>query len=362
MPIRIYRGSENAKEEVRSLPLTRVLNRSANPEMTAMECRSQLLMEMLLQGNSFARSIRNKGGQVIELWPIKPERVFVRRVLGGPLIYTVTVNQTSTEYSMDEIFHLREATTYGVLGASPLKILRDAIGLTVAAQTYASRFFAQGGRPSGVLVHPSTFGTGKDRKQKFEEFRQNWDAIYGGVQNSNKTAILEEGMEYKPITLTPEEAQLIQSRTFQLAEVARIFRLPPHLLYDLSRSTNNNIEAQGQEFLNYSLGSRIERFEQRVQHHLLGDEPDLFVRHDPSVLMRADTASRTNYLRARWQTGSMSANEIRAVEGENGIGPDGDKYYVPVNMVPLGTPPAVKPTPGEPGGTMGGLGGSEGKE
>ena len=220
----------------------------------------------------------------------------------------------------------------GLVGYSPIAMAKNAVGLAIAAEEYGAKFFANGAAPSGVLEHP---GTIKDP----ERIRQSWQSTFGGSANSNKIAVLEEGLKYTPIAISPEQAQFLETRKFQINEIARIFRVPPHMLADLEKSSFSNIEQQSLEFVKYTLDPWVVRWEQAMNRALLMDSEkrDVFTKFNVDGLLRGDYASRmTGYATAR-QNGWMSANDIRELENLDRIPAEqgGDLYLINGAMTKL---------------------------
>jgi HK97 family phage portal protein len=220
----------------------------------------------------------------------------------------------------------------GLVGYSPIAMAKNAVGLAMAAEEYGAKFFANGAAPSGVLEHP---GTIKDP----ERIRQSWQSTFGGSGNSNKIAVLEEGLKYTPIAISPEQAQFLETRKFQINEIARIFRVPPHMLADLEKSSFSNIEQQSLEFVKYTLDPWVIRWEQAMNKALLLDSEKrtVFTKFNVDGLLRGDYASRmTGYATAR-QNGWMSANDIRELENLDRIPADlgGDLYLINGAMTKL---------------------------
>ena len=221
----------------------------------------------------------------------------------------------------------------GLVGYSPIAMAKNAIGMAIACEEYGAKFFANGAAPGGVLEHP---GTIKDPQR----VRESWQSTFGGSGNSNKIAVLEEGMKYTPIGISPEQAQFLETRKFQINEIARIFRVPPHMVGDLEKSSFSNIEQQSLEFVKYTLEPWLVRWEQSIQRILLSPEEkkSYFAKFNVEGLLRGDYASRmTGYATAR-QNGWMSANDIRELENMDRIPAEegGDLYLINGNMLPLG--------------------------
>ena len=220
----------------------------------------------------------------------------------------------------------------GLVGYSPIAMAKNAIGMAIACEEYGAKFFANGAAPGGVLEHP---GTIKDPQR----VRESWQSTFGGSGNANKIAVLEEGMKYTPIGISPEQAQFLETRKFQINEIARIFRVPPHMVGDLEKSSFSNIEQQSLEFVKYTLDPWVIRWEQSIQRSLLSkDEKAVyFVKFNLEGLLRGDYQSRMNGYAIGRQNGWMSANDIRELENLDRIPAEdgGDLYLINGNMLPL---------------------------
>ena len=221
----------------------------------------------------------------------------------------------------------------GLVGYSPIAMAKNAIGMAIACEEYGAKFFANGAAPGGVLEHP---GTIKDPQR----VRESWQSTFGGSGNSNKIAVLEEGMKYTPIGISPEQAQFLETRKFQINEIARIFRVPPHMVGDLEKSSFSNIEQQSLEFVKYTLEPWLVRWEQSIQRTLFSPEEKkrYFAKFNVEGLLRGDYASRMNGYATARQNGWMSANDIRELENMDRIPAEegGDLYLINGNMLPLG--------------------------
>jgi len=220
----------------------------------------------------------------------------------------------------------------GLVGYSPIAMAKNAVGLAIATEEYGAKFFANGAAPGGVLEHP---GTIKDP----QKVKESWNAAYQGSANSHRVAVLEEGMKYQPIGISPEQAQFLETRKFQINEIARIFRVPPHMLADLEKSSFSNIEQQSLEFVKYTLDPWVVRWEQSMCRALLSDseKPTVFIKFNVDGLLRGDYESRmSGYATAR-QNGWMSANDIRELENLDRIPAElgGDLYLINGAMTKL---------------------------
>ncbi len=340
LPIHLYRyRQDGGKEKAVDHPLYQLLHDEPNPEMSSFVFRETLMTHLLLWGNAYAQVIRNGRGEVIALYPLMSNKMTVDRAENGQLYYQYQrswdeaggKNETVVLLPSD-VLHIPGLGFDGLVGYSPIAMAKNAIGLAIATEEYGSKFFANGAAPSGVLEHP---GTIKDPQR----VRESWMSQFGGSANSGKIAVLEEGLKYTPISISPEQAQFLETRKFQINEIARIFRVPPHMLADLEKSSFSNIEQQSLEFVKYTLDPWVIRWEQSIQRTLLtpAEKKDYFVKFNVEGLLRGDYQSRmSGYATAR-QNGWMSANDIRELENLDRIPAEegGDLYLINGNMLPL---------------------------
>ena len=341
LPLHLYHSKpDGGKEKAVGHPLYFLLHDEPNTEMTSFVFRETLMTHLLLWGNAYAQVIRNGKGEVIALYPLMPNRMQVNRNDNGQLYYQYTTSSDdaptmdgSTVVLMPEdVLHIPRLGFDGLVGYSPIAMAKNAIGLAIATEEYGAKFFANGAAPSGVLEHP---GTIKDPQR----VRDAWMSQFGGSHNSGKVAVLEEGMKYTPISISPEQAQFLETWKFQINEIARIFRVPPHMVGDLEKSSFSNIEQQSLEFVKYTLDPWVIKWEQSLQRTLLSseDKKEYFFKFNLEGLLRGDYASRmSGYATAR-QNGWMSANDIRELENLDRIPAElgGDLYLINGNMLPL---------------------------
>ena len=341
LPLHVYRFKENGgKEKAVDHSLYRLLHDEPNPEMTSFVFRETLMTHLLLWGNAFAQIVRNGLGEVIGLYPLQPNRMSVGRDLDTKALYyeyQTSWDEPAGEYKTirltpADVLHIPGLGFDGLLGYSPIAMARNAIGLAQATEDYGAAVFANGAAPGGVLEHP---GTIKDPSR----VRESWQQTFGGAKNGNKVAVLEEGMKYTPISVSPEQAQFLETRKFQLNEIARIFRIPPHMIGDLEKSSFSNIEQQSLEFVKYTLDPWVIRWEQAITKTLLSarEKQQLFVKFNVEGLLRGDYQSRMEGYAVARQNGWMSANDIRELENLDRIDEvdGGDLYLVNGNMLPL---------------------------
>lgn len=309
LPIHLYRyNDKGGKEKAFDHPLYRILHDEPNEEMSSFVFRETLMTHLLLWGNAYAQVIRNGKGEVVSLYPLMPNRMVVDRTDKGQLYYEYTHSSDEANTMKNETIRLRPENIMhipglgfdGLIGYSPIAMAKNSIGMAMACEEYGAKFFNNGAMPGGVLEHP---GTVKDP----EKIRESWHSAFGGSENANKIAVLEEGMKYTPISISPEQAQFLETRKFQMEEIARIFRVPLHLINDLDKSSFNNIEIQSLEFVQYSLMPWIIRFESAMFRRLLNEEEKkrYFVKMNADGLLRGDYKSRMEGYSIGIQNGFM---------------------------------------------------------
>lgn len=341
LPLHLYRYKDDGgKEKAIDHSLYHLLHDEPNKEMSSFIFRETLMTHLLLWGNAYAQIIRNGKGEIIALYPLMPNKMKVDRGEDGELYYIYSRSTDEANAKEDstvvltprEVLHIPGLGFDGLVGYSPIAMAKNAIGLAIATEEYGAKFFANGAAPSGVLEHP---GTIKDPAR----LRENWNSTFGGSANSGKVAVLEEGMKYTPISISPEQAQFLETRKFQINEIARIFRIPPHMVGDLEKSSFSNIEQQSLEFVKYTLDPWIIRWEQSLSRSLLTPEEKktYFFKFNLEGLLRGDYASRMNGYATARQNGWMSANDIRELENLDKIPAElgGDLYLINGNMLPL---------------------------
>ena len=340
LPLQLYEQTDSHSQKARDHPLYVLLHDEPNSEMTSFIFRETLMTHLLLWGNAYAQIIRNGKGEVVALYPLMPDRMRVDRDESGQLYYEYQVSSAdpkvnksgAVRLSPHDVLHIPGLGFDGLVGYSPIAMAKNAIGMAIACEEYGSRFFANGASPSGVLEHP---GTLKDPSK----VRESWQSTFGGSSNSGKVAVLEEGMKYTPISVPPNEAQFLETRKFQINEIARIFRIPPHMVGDLEKSSFSNIEQQSLEFVKYTLDPWVSRWEQAMTRVLLSDEEKrkYTIKFNVDGLLRGDYQSRMNGYAIARQNGWMSANDIRRLEELDPLPAEagGDLYLVNGNMLPL---------------------------
>lgn len=340
LPVHLYQyESEGNKAKAVKHPLYRILHDEPNPEMTSFVFRETLMTHLLLWGNAYAQIIRNGKGEIIGLYPLMPNRMTVDRDKSGQIIYQYQMQDSDAHTGKSgcvtlrpsEVLHVPGLGFDGLVGYSPIAMAKNAIGLSIATEEYGAKFFANGATPGGILEFPGTV-------KNPESIRESWNKGFSG-NNAHKVAILEEGMKYTPISISPEQAQFLETRKFQIDEIARIFRVPPHMVGDLEKSSFSNIEQQSLEFVKYTLEPWIIRWEQSLNRALLTEKekPDYFVKFNVDGLLRGDYQSHMNGYAIGIQNGFMCPNDVRALECLDLIPDDqgGNKYMCNGNMIDL---------------------------
>lgn len=342
LPLHVYEYQDDGgKKLVHDHPLYYLLHDEPNPEMTSFVFRETLMSHLLIWGNAYAQIIRDGAGRVLGLYPLLPDKMEVQRDDKGNIYYVYSRNSdenpTFKEYGniklkAEDVLHIPGLGFDGLIGYSPIAMAKNAVGMTLACEEYGASFFANGANPGGVLEHP---GVLKDPSK----VRESWNSVYRGVSNAHKIAVLEEGMKYQQIGIPPEEAQFLETRKFQINEIARLYRIPPHMVGDLDKSSFSNIEQQSLEFVKYTLDPWVIRWEQSLQRSLLllGEKGKYFIKLNVDGLLRGDYQSRMNGYAVGRQNGWFSANDIREMENMNPI-PDeegGNLYLINGAMTKL---------------------------
>ena len=342
LPLHVYEYQDDGgKKLVHDHPLYYLLHDEPNPEMTSFVFRETLMSHLLIWGNAYAQIIRDGAGRVLGLYPLLPDKMEVQRDDRGNIYYVYSRNSDENpmfkEYGniklkAEDVLHIPGLGFDGLIGYSPIAMAKNAVGMTLACEEYGASFFANGANPGGVLEHP---GVLKDPSK----VRESWNSVYRGVSNAHKIAVLEEGMKYQQIGIPPEEAQFLETRKFQINEIARLYRIPPHMVGDLDKSSFSNIEQQSLEFVKYTLDPWVIRWEQSLQRSLLlpGEKGKYFIKLNVDGLLRGDYQSRMNGYAVGRQNGWFSANDIREMENMNPI-PDeegGNLYLINGAMTKL---------------------------
>jgi len=333
LPLHVYeRSDDGGKNTKPSHPIYRLLHDEPNAEMTSFVFRETLMTHLLLWGNAYAQIIRDGRGYPSALYPLLPDKMSVDRNASGGLVYTYQSDNGEVKLRNENILHIPGLGFDGLVGYSPIAMAKNAVGMSIATEEYGARFFANGANPGGVLEHP---GTVKD----IQRVKDSWNAGYQGSGNAHKIALLEEGMKFHQVGIPPEQAQFLETRKFQINEIARIFRVPPHMVGDLEKSSFSNIEQQSLEFVKYTLDPWVVRWEQSLQQALIlpSEKATHFIKFNLDGLLRGDYQSRMQGYSIGIQNGFLSVNDVRSWEDMNLLTDEegGNLHVLNGNMVKL---------------------------
>ncbi len=346
LPLHLMQRKEDSKRIADDLPAYRVLHDQANPFMTAMAFREVMTAHVLTWGNCYAEKVRDGYGNLRELWPITPNRVRIR-MENGNLVYRVRVGNDNIDLPREIVLHVPGLGFDGFQGYSVIAMARKSIGLGVALESFGSLFFGNGTNPGMVVSHPQSLSA-----QAKKNIEDSLGKQQSGLGKAHRLMVLEEGMKVEKYGIPPDDCQFLETRGFQIPDIARWFNLPPHKLKDLSKSSFSNIESEQTSFVIDTLLPWLVRFEQNYNMQLLtpseralSGRGRLYFKHIVEGLLRGDHASRATFYKEMFMIGAMSQNDIREREDMDPID-GGDKYYVPLNMVAVedvGKEPAPPP-------------------
>ncbi|MBT2215843.1 phage portal protein [Virgibacillus dakarensis] len=335
LPLIIYQKQNKGKARAPDHHLYQLLHDQPNEEMTAFTFRELMQHHLLTWGNAFAEKEIDQAGRTIALWPLNPAQTIVERnPRSKELEYTtITPDGLSFKLPRHRVFHI-PGLGDGLVGKSPIRMHREAIGLAKATEEFGSRFFGDGAKPSGIIEYPGALDD-----EAYERFVKDTRDAHSGLSKSHKLMILEQGLKYHQVGIPPEDAQFLETRKFQTTEIARIYRVPPHMIGDLEKATFSNIEHQGIEFVVHTIRPWLVRWEQAIKMQLVtpGDKRNFFAEFLVDGLLRGDIKSRYDAYAIARQNGWMSADDIRDLENQNPLpdGQGGNEYLVNGNMIPI---------------------------
>ncbi len=351
LPLILYKRLDRGKERAKTHPVYRLLHDRPNPEMPSYIFRQTLMAHILIYGNAYAQIVRNGRGNIVQLWPLRPDKMTVERdEKTKELVYTYEGVNPAKTFKKDEIFHIPGLGYDGIQGYSSIKLLNEAIGLSLATEQFGAMFFGEGTHPSGVITMPSDKTLGKDPNPTFLKSLKEG---FSGLGKSNKLMVLEDGMKLDLVGVDPEKAQAIETRQHQVTEIARFYGVQPHMIGDLSRATNNNIEEQGLEFVIYTLRPWLVCWEQYSNMQVLSDndQKDYFFEFLIDGLLRGDSKAKAEYYSKAINTGWFSINDILELENRNPI-EGGDRHFIQQGMMPLDKVDEVLENQGESSNSM----------
>jgi HK97 family phage portal protein len=352
LPVHVYRSQGGIKYPDTEHPAYFLLRRSPNRDMSAFHFRRVMMSHKLSEGNAYAYIDRDGAGRPIELIPLAPHRTYPVRANGHLSYVTELITGEPRKIPAENMLHYKGLSFDGLVGYNVIRKARESLGLGMAFDSYGSILFRNGTSVGVVLEHP-----GRLSPQSKKNLRESWERMHAGLENSHKTAILEEGMKASKLGMSAKDAQLLDERKFQIREVALWFGVPPHKLGDMSAASYNSLEQENQDYLSSAIDPHLVEIEQEDDRKLLTETQRKrgthLVEFDRKALIRADMGARAAYYHNGLSDGWLNRDEVRAEEGYNPI-PDGDgcKYFMPLNMAPVGgeTPPDETPagqqTPG----------------
>jgi HK97 family phage portal protein len=328
LPLHVYRRMKpRGRERQSQHPAYRILHHRANEEASAVSVRETLLHFSLGWGSGYAEIVRNGAGDPVGLYPIHPARVQKKRTAGGELRYEVrNPNGETARLLPREMFHLHGLGSDAMQGYEMSVLAKEAIGLGMEAEAFGANYFGNGTVVGGAIELPARWSDDARRR-----FRESLERRHKGARKAHGFLILEEDAKYNPFGIPPDQAQFLETRQFQVEEICRWFRMPPHKVQHLLRSTFSNIESQAIEYVVDTLTPWAVRFEQEAWAKLLDEDPDIYIEHNFSGLLRGDDSKRAIYYRQMFGVGAMSPNDIRELENLNPV-EGGDDYFIPLNM------------------------------
>lgn len=333
LPLILYNRLENdGKERARANPLYKILHDKPNSFMTAQQWIETTMLGALLRGNAYSQIARNGAGKIAELMPLLPQNIspkIVRRKSGISLVYENHASGETPTFLQKEIMHIRGMSFDGITGKAPVTIAREAFALAMAAEIHGAKTFGNGASLRGILKIPGVL-----KKDRAEQLRTQWTELYSGPENTGKTAVLEDGMEFQQISMSNHDAQFIESRKFQLEEIARIYRIPPHKIGHLEKATFSNIEHQDLEYYKNTLLPWLRRIEQAISFSLLTDG-NMFAEFLVDAVLRTDIKTRYEAYGIAIDKSFMKPNEARLKDNMN-PDPELDKFVMPMNMKFIG--------------------------
>ena len=329
LPVKVYRETDGERKEDKRHWVYNLLARRPCSWLTSFNWRELAMMCLCLRGDFYAYKVRDNSGRIHELLPLLPGAIAVRQLNNWELQYMVTFSDgTSKTVPQSEIFHVMYRTIDGVRGLSPIACERQTIGLALAAQEHGAATFANGAKPGGVLSLPGTLS-----KEALERLKSDWQSAYSG-ENTGNTAILEQGIEFKPLSMTNADAQYLETRRFQVEEIARIFGVPLFMIQSTEKTTSwgSGIEQMSMGYVRYTLLAWIRRWEDAIWRDLLSEkDPDIQVKFNVEGLQRGAMSTRFDAYQKGINMGVYSPNEIRELEDMNHR-EGGDIYLTPMNM------------------------------
>ena len=329
LPVNVYERQPNGDKTLASKnAVYKLVHNEPNYYMSSVTFFEKVMMDLCLNGNSYVKIVRNGGGTPEALLPLNAQDINVK-INDGEIFYQ---DQTKNDvYDDSDILHFKGVSQDGIIGLSPITQNANAIGWGMALEEYGSKYFTNSAKLSGVLETDRALS-----EQAIERLKNSFTNTYNKLQNAQSTAILEEGLSFKPITISPEQSQFLASRVFSITEVARMFNIPTFMLQEHSKSSFNNIESLSQSYVTYTLMPYIRRMESEMNRKLFktNEKGKLFVEWNVNGLLRGNIKDRTDAYKTGINNGYMTINEVRRKENMNSVA-EGDELYLPLNVTKI---------------------------
>lgn len=339
LPLQLYQEVRGKKKKIRDHPIARIIETRPNPYMTPFQFKQTMEAHRQLYGNAFAEIEWGKDGYPKALWVLNPlvTKIVMEKDSNGNLkrylVQTTLVNGKVVYLPYSSVLHIRGLSTNGIVGKSPIDVARETIGIQIAGQKFTGKFYANGTMSSGVLKVPQSL-----KPEAKQVIRQEWEKFNNGIDNSHRVAILDAGLDYQSLGIKQCDAQYIETQKFSIAEIARIFNVPPHMLADLERATFSNIEQQSLEFVRDTLSPLLISWEQELQYQLFTEDEinvkRYYFKFNLNSLLRGDSTNRAAYYEKMINLGIYSINEVRELEDKDKI-KNGDKHYMSLNYIDI---------------------------
>jgi HK97 family phage portal protein len=329
LPVNVYEREKNGdKSLAEKNSVYNLVHNQPNYYMSSVAFFEKCMMDLCLSGNSFIQIIRNGGGSPESLLPLNTQDITVKVNNGSIFYQSQTKNEIYDDY---DILHFKGISQDGIMGLDPVTQNSNAIAWGMALEEYGNKYFTNSAKLSGVLETDRALS-----EEAIERLKNSFSNTYNKLQNAQSTAILEEGLSFKTISISPEQSQFLASRVFSITEVARMFNIPTFMLQEHSKSSFNNIESLSQSYVTYSLMPYIRRMESEMNRKLFktNERGKIFVEFNVNGLLRGNIKDRTEAYKTGINNGYLSINEVRRKENLNSVA-DGDDLYLPLNVTKI---------------------------
>jgi len=329
MPIGLYKKTSEGVVTDEANPLHKLLTLKPNKLMNVQTWLEVIIWQLCFRGNSYHKVVRSGGGKVVEIMPLDPDSIEIKVTKSGSLVY---VYKNKFSFRSGEILHFKNLTSNGIYGETPINITKNLFATAIATEKYGTKSFARNANPTGILKVP-----GKLTPEQEERLRNDWDQLYGVNAEGSATAVLEQGTEFQPVSISASDAEFISTQKFNRSRVCGIFGVPPHLIADMEGAKYDNIESQGINFVKYTNLPFMKRIELTIKSEILSTDAtkNHFIKLNADHLMRGDTTSRYTAYKNAIEAGFMTRNQARVLEDWNKL-KGLDEPIQPLNMGTVG--------------------------